>query len=47
LRKQVAKGRLTARLIGKTYVVTPDEIQRYRQASLGQQGKYERKRDAK
>ena len=35
LRHQVQKGRLAARLIGKTYVVTEREIERYRATSLG------------
>ena len=39
LRHQVQAGRLRARLIGKTYVVTEREIERYRATSLGQPGR--------
>lgn len=35
LRVQVHRGKLRARLIGKTYVVTHREVERYRSASLG------------
>jgi excisionase family DNA binding protein len=35
LRHQVQVGRLQARLIGKTYVVTEREVERYRATSLG------------
>jgi hypothetical protein len=39
LRTQVHRGRLTARLIGKTWVITRDELERYRARSLGQVGR--------
>ena len=39
LRHQVQAGRLRARLIGKTYVVTEREIERYRATSLGRPGR--------
>jgi predicted site-specific integrase-resolvase len=39
LRSQVRNGRLRATLIGKTYVVTPREIERYRAESLGRPGR--------
>jgi hypothetical protein len=39
LRTQVHRGRLAARLIGKTWVVTRAEVDRYRQESLGQVGR--------
>ena len=35
LRKQVQRGSLHAELIGKTYVVTPAEVERYRTEHLG------------
>ena len=35
LRHQVQGGRLAARLFGKTYVITTDELERYRATSLG------------
>jgi len=41
LRHQVQAGRLRARLIGKTYVVTPREVDRYRAESLGRPGRHE------
>jgi excisionase family DNA binding protein len=39
LRHQVQGGRLAARLFGKTYVVTTDELERYRATSLGKPGR--------
>jgi excisionase family DNA binding protein len=39
LRHQVQAGRLRARLIGKTYVVTPREVERYRAEHLGKPGR--------
>lgn len=42
LRNQVLKGRLRARLVGKTYVVTPREVERYRRESLGRVGRPKR-----
>lgn len=39
LRHQVQSGRLRARLIGKTYVVSEREVSRYRAASLGRPGR--------
>ncbi|HEY8870646.1 MAG TPA: helix-turn-helix domain-containing protein [Candidatus Limnocylindrales bacterium] len=39
LRHQVQAGRLQARLIGKTYVVTAREVERYRATSLGKPGR--------
>jgi excisionase family DNA binding protein len=39
LRHQVQAGRLRARLIGKTYVVTPGELDRYRREHLGKPGR--------
>jgi Helix-turn-helix domain len=39
LRHQVQTGRLQARLIGKTYVVTEREVERYRATSLGKPGR--------
>jgi len=35
LRSQVGKGRMTARMIGKTWVVSEGEVERYRAESLG------------
>jgi len=35
LRNQVHNGRLRARLIGKTWVVSEREVERYRAESLG------------
>jgi excisionase family DNA binding protein len=35
LRGQVEKGRLKARLVGKTWTVTEREVERYRAESLG------------
>lgn len=39
LRVQARKGRLAARLIGKTWVTTRSAIERYREQSLGQPGR--------
>ena len=39
LRHQVQSGRLRARLVGKTYVVTEREVERYRTTSLGKPGR--------
>jgi len=39
LRNQMKRGRLAGRLIGKTYVTTRDEVERYRLESLGQVGR--------
>jgi excisionase family DNA binding protein len=41
LRHQVQAGRLRARLVGKTYVVTTREVERYRAESLGQPGRHQ------
>ena len=41
LRHQVQVGRLRARLIGKTYVVTAREVERYRTESLGRPGRHQ------
>ena len=38
LRHQVQLGRMQARLFGKTYVITADELERYRSTSLGRPG---------
>ena len=39
LRHQVQGGRLAARLFGKTYVITTQELERYRATSLGKPGR--------
>jgi len=39
LRHQVQAGRLRARLVGKTYVVSEREVERYRATSLGKPGR--------
>jgi excisionase family DNA binding protein len=39
LRHQVQAGRLRATLIGKTYVVTEGELDRYRAEHLGKPGR--------
>ena len=39
LRHQVQAGRLRARLVGKTYVVTAREVERYRREHLGKPGR--------
>jgi hypothetical protein len=39
LRHQARAGRMRARLIGKTWVATRDEIERYRRANLGRPGR--------
>ena len=39
LRHQVQLGRMQARLFGKTYVVSTEELERYRATSLGKPGR--------
>ncbi len=39
LRHQVQAGRLRARLVGKTYVVTAGDVERYRREHLGKPGR--------
>jgi len=39
LRGQVKNGRIDARLAGKTYLVTPEEVERYRRESRGRAGR--------
>ncbi len=39
LRRQVLRGALRAEKIGKTWVVSEAEVERYRQVHLGQRGK--------
>ncbi len=39
LRSQVGKGRLHARMVGKTWTVSEREVERYRAESLGQSGR--------
>ena len=39
LRHQAQAGRLRARLVGKTWVTTRDEVERYRRENLGQAGR--------
>jgi hypothetical protein len=39
LRHQVRNGRLQARLIGKTWITTRAEVERYRRDNLGQPGR--------
>ena len=39
LRHQVQAGRLRARLVGKTYVVSRREVERYRREHLGKPGR--------
>jgi excisionase family DNA binding protein len=39
LRHQVQAGRLRARLVGKTYVITERELARYRAEHLGKIGR--------
>jgi excisionase family DNA binding protein len=39
LRHQAKSGRLQARLMGKTWVTTRQEVERYRSQSLGQSGR--------
>lgn len=39
LRAQVRNGRLRARRVGRDYHVTPREVARYRDASLGRPGR--------
>lgn len=39
LRTQVRRGRLEARNIGKTWITTRQEVERYRRENLGQVGR--------
>jgi excisionase family DNA binding protein len=39
LRHQVQLGRMQARLFGKTYVISTEELERYRATSLGKPGR--------
>lgn len=39
LRAQAVAGRLRARLIGKTWITTRDEVERYRRENLGNVGR--------
>jgi len=39
LRGQVSKGKLKARLVGKTWTVSEREVERYRAESLGKRVK--------
>jgi excisionase family DNA binding protein len=39
LRHQAQSGRLRATLAGKTYIVTPAEVERYRREHLGRVGR--------
>ncbi len=39
LRMQIARGALQAEMIGKTYIVDEDEVERYRVTHFHQQGK--------
>lgn len=39
LRVQIHNGRLKGRLVGKTWTVTPREVERYRAESLGKSGR--------
>jgi hypothetical protein len=39
LRTQVRRGRLRARLVGKTWITTRDEVERYRRENLGNVGR--------
>jgi excisionase family DNA binding protein len=39
LRHQVQLGRMKARLFGKTYVISTEELERYRATSLGKPGR--------
>ena len=40
LRNQVRNGKLHGVLVGKTWVVTPREVERYRAESLGRPGRH-------
>ena len=40
LRSQIRNGRLRGVLVGKTWVVTPREVERYRAESLGRPGRH-------
>jgi predicted RNase H-like HicB family nuclease len=39
LRHQAAKGQLVARVLGKTWITTRDEVERYRREHLGRLGR--------
>lgn len=39
LRHQAATGRLRARLVGKTWITTTEEVERYRRDNLGNVGR--------
>jgi len=39
LRRQVLRGAIRAELVGKTYLVPVEEVERYRAVHLGQRGK--------
>jgi excisionase family DNA binding protein len=39
LKHQARKGHLVALLVGKSYVVTADEVERYRREHLGRHGR--------
>lgn len=39
LRGAISRGRLAAVLVGKTYLVTTDEVERYRREHLGRRGR--------
>jgi excisionase family DNA binding protein len=39
LRMQIARGALAAELVGKTYIIKDEEVERYRKMHLHQQGK--------
>lgn len=39
LRGMIALGRLKAEKVGKTYLVTDEEMERYRREHLGRQGR--------
>lgn len=45
LKQQVHKGRLQARLIGKTWITTRSEVARYRRDHLGKVGRPEGAKD--
>ena len=40
LRVQVGRGKLRARLVGKTWTVSEREVERYRAESLGRVGRH-------
>ena len=43
LRNQIHAGKLRGTLVGKTWVVTPREVERYRAESLGRPGRRHQK----